>query len=282
MDTLKGLIVVVTGAGRGVGKAIALEAAAHGASVACLARSSDEIQATADEIEQSGGTAIAVTTDICDATATEHAAQTVQDRLGPADVLINNAGSFYGLGPVHTVDPQVWWQDIAINLQGTFLASRAFLPHMLDRDSGIIITMSGGGAGNPLPNGSGYASSKAAVLRFTECLAAELVDTNVYAYTMSPGFVRTRLTEHHVFSEDGRRYLPSMKHHFDGDKEYPPDKAAALAVRLCRLRCRALSGRLIGLSDDVDALEAAADVIADSNGGTLRVVPFTERPQDIR
>ena len=275
MAVLDGLVVLVTGAGRGVGRAISFAVAESGAAVACLARTAPEIERTADDIRAAGGKALPVTADACDRQQVERAVEQVADDLGPVDVLINNAGSFYALGPVAEVDPEAWWRDVSINLLGTFLPTRAVLPGMLERNSGIVITMTGGGAAGPLANGTGYASSKAAVLRFTDCLAAELADTDVHTYVMSPGFVRTSLTEHHVFSEAGRKYLPMMEGSFDGEKQYPPDKAAALAVRLCRLRCKALCGRHVGPDDDVDALERDAGRIAEADALVLRTRPWT-------
>lgn len=262
---------IVTGAGRGIGKAIALALAENDWAVACLARTETEIREVADEIRSKTGRACHCPTDICDRAQVQRSVKQVRETLGPIDVLINNAGSFYALGPVAEVDADKWWRDVTINYLGTFHCCQAVLPHMIERRMGRIITMTGGGTGNPLPFGSGYASSKAAVARFTECLAHEVIDHNVYVYAMSPGFVRTRLTEHHVFSEEGQKYLPMMKGSFDGDAHYPPDKAAAFAVFLAGLECRSLSGRIVGVGMDPDTLLAEADDVAAEDRCQLRI-----------
>ncbi|MBN1344721.1 MAG: SDR family oxidoreductase [Phycisphaerae bacterium] len=262
---------VVTGAGRGIGKAMSLALAERGWAVACVARTETEIRQVADQIRNAGGRAGHYPTDICDLAKVRQSVAQIQDELGPIDVLINNAGSFYALGPVAEVDADKWWRDVTINSLGTFNCCQAVLPHMIERRSGRIVTLTGGGTGNPLPFGSGYASSKAAVARFTECLAHEVIDHDVYVYAMSPGFVRTRLTEHHVFSDEGQKYLPMMKGSFDGDKQYPPDKAAAMAVFLAELKSRPLAGRILSAGTDTDKLLAEAQDIADTDRLQLRI-----------
>jgi len=262
---------IVTGAGRGIGKAMALALAERGWSVACLARTESEITQVAERIRKQGGRACHCAADICDRAQVRRAVDQVLAEFGQIDVLINNAGSFYALGPVAEVDPDKWWQDIRINYLGTFNGCQAVLPHMLERKTGRIITLTGGGTGNPLPFGSGYASSKAAAARFTECLAHEVIDHGIYVYAMGPGFVRTRLTEYHVFSSEGQTYLPMMKGSFDGDKPFPPDKAAALAVFLASLESRPLSGRILSAGMDTDKLLAEADQIAADDRYQLRI-----------
>jgi len=262
---------IVTGAGRGIGKAMSLALADNGTAVACVARTEGEISQVAERIRDAGGRAGHYATDICDLAQVRGTVDRVLGDFGRIDVLINNAGSFYALGPVVEVDAEKWWQDVTINLLGTFNCCQAVLPHMIERKTGRIITLTGGGTGNPLPFGSGYASSKAAVARFTECLAHEAIDHGVYVYGMGPGLVRTRLTEYHVFSAEGQKYLPMMKGSFDGEDRYPPDKAAALAVFLAGLECRALSGRLLSAGMDTDELLAQADDIAAEDRHQLRI-----------
>ncbi len=262
---------IVTGAGRGIGKAMSLALAERGYAVGCLSRTETEISQVAEEIRAQGGRACHCATDICEREQVRRAVERVLEAFGRIDVLINNAGSFYALGPVAEVDPDKWWRDVTINFLGTFNCCQAVLPHMLERKAGRIINLTGGGTGNPLPFGSGYASSKAAVARFTECLAHEVIDQGIYVYAMGPGLVRTRLTEHHVFSEEGQTYLPMMKGSFDGDKTYPPDKAAALAVFLADLENKALSGRLMSAGMDTDKLLAEADDIAAADRCQLRI-----------
>jgi len=250
---------------------MALALADRGWAVACLARTAGEVASAAEEIRSNGGRACHCTADICRRDQVRDAVDYVLGEFGQVDVLVNNAGSFYALGPVAEVDADTWWRDVSINLLGTFNCCQVVLPHMIERKTGRIITLTGGGTGNPLPFGSGYASSKAAIARFTECLAGEVIDAGIYVYAMSPGFVRTRLTEHHVFSEKGKKYLPTMQGSFDGDKQYPPDKAAAFAVFLAGLESRPLSGRMLGCQMDPEQLLADADDIAAADRCQLRI-----------
>src|SRR5579862_7954057 len=172
MGALNERTAIVTGAGRGIGRAIAERLAAEGAKVALAARSSEEIDSVAGAIRRAGGTAVAVPTDVTDRSAVEALIRTAEAELGPLDLLVNNAGSFYALGPVWEAEPEKWWTDVTINLYGVFLGCRTVLPGMISRDRGRIINLIGGGTGNPFPSGSGYGSSKAAVMRLTECLHA--------------------------------------------------------------------------------------------------------------
>ena len=272
-SSLKDQIVVVTGGGRGIGRAICLAIAELGATVVPVARTLEEIESTQALILEREGQALAIQADITDESAVEAMATRVVREFGRVDVLINNAGSCYALGPVAELEPAAWWKDVSINLLGTFLPCHFLLPTMIEAQRGKIITMLGGGAGNPFPYGTGYASSKAAVVRFTDCLAAEVREHGIAVICMSPGFVRTRMTEYTVFSEAGKRYQPAMQGSFNGDKEYPPDHAAALAADLCRLDLMPLSGRYVQPGDDVQALLAQADEIVSADRRSLRLIP---------
>ena len=273
MSTLTDQVIVVTGGGRGIGRAICLTLGEAGATVVPVARTRAEIEETADLIRTAGGRALAVAADLTAATQVQAMAGHVLSELGRVDVLLANAGSFYALGPVAEVNPENWWRDVEINLLGTFLPCRYLLPAMLAVGRGKVITMLGGGTGNPLPYGSGYASSKAAVVRFTECLAHEVREAGIAVVGMSPGFVRTRITEYHVLSEEGKRYLPGMAQLFDDEAEYPPDQAAAVARWLCEHDLMPLTGRYMGVGDDLDALLASAEEIVAQDRRTLRLIP---------
>src|SRR4051812_14018150 len=124
---MTGQVAVVTGAGRGIGRAIALRFGAEGAKVALTARSADQIESAAAEIRAAGGTAEAVSADVTDRGVVERMVGRVEERLGPVDVLVNNAGSFYAIGPSWEVDPEAWWRDVTINVEGVFLCCRAAL-----------------------------------------------------------------------------------------------------------------------------------------------------------
>jgi len=260
---LKDKVVIVTGAGSGVGRALALEFGACGARVVCAARRIDRIQETAAAITANGGTALAVRADVTDIIQVEHMVSQSLDAFGQIDVLFNNAGSFGAIGPVWEVDPELWWHDVTVNLRSTMLCCRAVLPHMLKRDSGILINMAGG---NQIPGGTGYSCSKVAVARFTELLARELKHeaSSVLAFLMGPGFVHTEMTDIQIETPEGQKWLPSSKDAFDRGQDRPPEDCARATMELIRVACPELSGGAFEPNTDFDKVlrEAKQD-----NGG---------------
>ena len=272
MPELTGQVAIVTGAGRGIGRAIAEAFAAEGARVGLAARSADQLEAVAEAIGAAGGTALVLPVDVTDRQAVETMVRRVEEELGPVDVLVNNAGSFYALGPVWEVEPAKWWRDVTINLNGLFLCCHAVLQGMVGRNRGRILNMIGGGTGNPFPNGSGYASSKAAVMRLTECLAQELRQTEkaVAVFAMGPGLVRTALTEHQLESPEGQQWMPQIRTMFEEGRNVPPTRAAALAVALAGGRFDRLAGRCFGVGDNLEEILARQDEILRKDQKTLR------------
>ena len=239
---LRDKTVIVTGAGRGVGRALAIAFGAEGARVVCAARREAEIAETARLVDAAGGTGLAITCDVTDREQTEALAARTLAAYGQIHVLFNNAGSFSGLGGVWEVDPEVWWRDVEVNLRGSMLCSRAVLPHMMDRGEGIIINMRGG---EHIPGGSGYSSSKVAVSRLTELMAKEQEReaSGVVVIGMGPGFVRTEMTEKQLTDPQGRKWLPSSQAAIDAGRDKPPEACAAAAVALIRLACPGINGR---------------------------------------
>ncbi len=264
MGSYSGQVVVVTGAGRGIGRAIAEAFAAEGAAVALLARSGGQLRDAAEAIRRSGGAALAVPTDVTDADAVRAAFDAARVELGTPDLLVNNAGSFSAIGPVWEVDPERWWRDVTTNLRGVFLCFREALRGMVELARGRVINVIGGGTGSPFPHGSGYASSKAAVMRLTECAAAELREagSRVAVFAMGPGLVRTDLTEYQVRSAEGQRWMPRIQALFREGKDVPPTRAAALALALGSGRFDRLAGRCFGVGEDLEeTLGQEADIL---------------------
>ena len=225
MAELKGTVAAVTGAGRGIGREIALHQARGGAKVAVLARTAREVEETASLINGEGGRAIAIPVDLVDRPGVEDAFHRIAAELGAIDLLVNNHGSFRAFGPLWECNPEVWWQDVEINLRGTFHTCRVAAPAMLARGKGRIVNLVGGGTGNSFPHGSGYASSKAAIMRFTECLNDTTKDGGVLAFAVDPGLVRTSMTERQLFSEAGKAYLPNLQGLFESGVNLPPSRA---------------------------------------------------------
>ncbi|RWX21588.1 SDR family NAD(P)-dependent oxidoreductase [Rhizobium leguminosarum] len=270
MTRLKHSVAVVTGGGRGIGREIALWQAREGAKVAVLARTATEIEETVSLIEDEGGQAIAVTTDVTQYSAVENAFARIASEFGQVDTLVNNHGSFQAFGPIWECDPVAWWRDVEINLQGTFHTSRTACSTMLARGRGRIINLVGGGTGNSFPHGSGYASSKAAIMRLTECLNDTTIAHGVRAFAVDPGLVRTDMTEKQLFSEAGKTYLPAIQQLFDDGIDIHPSRAALLIADIAAGRFDVLAGRLLRGVDDRDVLEKEMDALAEADGRALR------------
>ena len=269
---LAGEIAVVTGAGRGIGRAIALMQAKEGAKLALLARTAAEIEDVAKTIASEGGTARAYRLDIVDLDAVTKTFAAIERDLGPVGLLTNNAGAFTAFGPIWTVDPTSWRRDVETNIFGTFNCCRAALPGMIARRRGRIINMTGGGTARSFPNGSGYATSKAGLLRFTECVSDTLAGTGVLVFAMDPGLVRTAMTELQLTSEAGQKYLTDIPRLFDISVDVPPTLAARLSVEIGAGRFDRLAGRmLMAARGDHDLGEAEIDRVVAADLRSLRV-----------
>ncbi|MFN3650915.1 MAG: SDR family NAD(P)-dependent oxidoreductase [Armatimonadota bacterium] len=265
---------IVTGAGRGVGRSIALALARGGWRVALLARTAEQLEAVAAEARSAGaGASLPLTADVTDPAAWAAAVEAVEQELGPAELLVNNAGTFSAIGPLWEADPDAWWADVTVSLRGVQLGCRAVLPGMLARGRGRIVNVVGGGTFAPFPHGSGYAAGKAAVMRVTETLAAELeeVGSAVAVFAISPGLVRTRLTERQLTTPEGQRWMRRTREMFERGRDQPPERAGELVVALASGRFDRLAGRFFAASDDLETLLADEEEIRRKDRRTLRM-----------
>ncbi len=190
---LAGQVAVVTGAGRGIGRAAALALSRAGAAVILAARSADEIISVADAIKHEGGKALAIPTDVSDLAQVDHLLVLTMRAYGRVDILVNNAAVVRPIGKVWETGPMAWGKTLAINVLGPYLCSRAVLPHMIERNSGRIINVSSGAADHDIEGASAYCASKAALERFGSTLALELKETNIRVTTFRPGIVDTHM-----------------------------------------------------------------------------------------
>jgi NAD(P)-dependent dehydrogenase (short-subunit alcohol dehydrogenase family) len=158
---------VITGGGRGIGRMLAQALARAGAAVGLIARSGRELAETVRLVEACGGTAAAAGADVTDEQAAAEAIATLVSRLGPVDLLVNNAGVSGPVGDAWLVDPGGWWRAVEINLRGVFLCSRAVLPDMAARGTGRIVNITSQAGVYRWPQVSAYSVSKAAVIKFT-------------------------------------------------------------------------------------------------------------------
>ena len=250
-ELLKGKVAIVTGGGRGIGRAIALALTHAGCAVAVAARTANEIEQTTALLRGNGGEALAITADVSRPADVEGLVARTLESFGRVDILVNNSGMQGAIGPLVENDPDLWIQTINVNLVGTFLCSRAVLPGMMKRRSGKIINLSGGGATAPRPHFSAYAASKAAVVRLTECLAEEVREYNIQVNAIAPGAVNTRMLEQTLAAgaQAGEKALAEARRQTETGGT-SAEHAAALAVFLASDASRCLTGKLISAPHD--------------------------------
>lgn len=191
MQELKGQCAIITGASRGIGAATAIEMAANGMHVVLAARSINDCERVADEINSNGGKATSVA---CDVSRYDHLQKAVAHAIshfGRLDVLVNNAGTIDPIAYLADSDPEGWANVVDINLKGVYFGIRAVLPIMKDQNSGVIVNISSGAATNALAGWSHYCATKAGVLALTQCVHKEYADHGVRCIGMSPGTVAT-------------------------------------------------------------------------------------------
>jgi NAD(P)-dependent dehydrogenase (short-subunit alcohol dehydrogenase family) len=256
MPALKGKTAIITGAGRGIGKRLAIAFAAEGAQVGLVSRTLPELHMTHMEIGHAGGASVVVPADVSDYAQVERAAEAVRRAFGPIDILINAAGVQGPIGPTASIDPRAWQEAIAVNLIGSFHCCRAVLQEMIARRSGKIINISGGGASNSRPFFSGYAASKAGLVRFTETLADEVAEHNIQVNALAPGATYTAMTDQVL--QAGERAGDKALEEARATRQtrgVPPEKQISLALFLVSQRSNHISGKLISVHDDWRRLE---------------------------
>ena len=196
MTSMHGRVALVTGGGRGIGRATALELARRGADVAVAARNAGEIEEVAAAIRAQGRRTLAVPVDLSDAHATRGLAATVEQALGPVAILVNNAGVVGPFGASWELDPLEWKRALQINLVAPFVLSHALLPGMVAAGWGRIVNVSSGAAQTPFARFGAYSTAKAGLDMLTRQLAAELAGTGIAVTAVYPGIVDTAMPAH--------------------------------------------------------------------------------------
>jgi len=254
--TIRGQGVLITGAGRGIGKRLAIGFAAAGANVGLLGRSQPELDLAKLEIEHAGGTALRIRADVRDPEQMCTAVDRMKTAFGGVQVLIAAAAIQGPIGPFIDARPKMWNEVVETNLFGVVNACRAVLPHMLERRSGKILILSGGGAASVRPFFSAYATSKAGVVRFAETLAEEVRDWNVQVNCMAPGGTYTHMTDEIIQAGEraGQKEVDAAEQvRLTGGTS--PEKQIQLALFLASERSNHISGKLIHVNDDWKRLE---------------------------
>jgi 3-oxoacyl-[acyl-carrier protein] reductase len=206
MADLAGRVAIVTGAGRGTGRAIALALAGQRMRVVAGARSAVEVERVAAQIRAGGVEAEAVTADVRDPEGAQALAERALDRWGRIDTLVNNAG-VGGNGPVETLSLEVWHRCLDTNLTGSFLCSQAVLPTMRSQGGGQIIMISSGAGRQGYANMAAYCASKFGLLGFAQALAQEVSDADVKVCTIFPGSILTGFGSSRAAPRPGAKYL---------------------------------------------------------------------------
>jgi 3-oxoacyl-[acyl-carrier protein] reductase len=208
MDTvqpLSGQVAVVTGAGRGIGAAIARKLASLGATTVLCGRTKETLDATAQTILETGGKVEVIPCDVTILHQLEYAAARVASTFGRLDILVNNAGVGGFNEPLHNMAPEEWDRILNTNLRGVYFAIHAFAPLMIRAYSGHIINISSLAGKNALPNGAAYAASKWGLNGLTYSVAEELRQHNIRVAAVCPGSTETELSPH--AGKDPRKML---------------------------------------------------------------------------
>jgi 3-oxoacyl-[acyl-carrier protein] reductase len=260
---LAGQVALVSGAGRGIGRELALGLAAAGARVGLVGRTRAPLDAVLRECAAIGARAVAVPADVADRDRARGAVDTVVRDLGPVDLLVTNAGLRERTAATPwEADPDDWWRVVETNLWGTFLLDRLVLPAMVGRGAGRVLHVGSGMGQRANPDWSAYAVSKAAVSRLTDSLAAALDGTGVTVLEVSPGLVRTDMTETMWGPPDEQAWNPAQR-------------VVDLAVRFAAGELDSLHGRFVHAArDDVDRLLRVAADLRAADARTLRLRTF--------
>jgi NAD(P)-dependent dehydrogenase (short-subunit alcohol dehydrogenase family) len=273
---LRGTVAVISGGGRGVGRLMAVELARAGAVVGLLARSGDELATVAAEIEGSGGTAATAACDVSDPQAAAVAVAELARRLGPASLLINNAGISGPAGQLWDVSPAEWWQAIEVNIGGAFTLTRLLLPDMIAVGRGRVVNVTSNAGVYRWPLMSAYAASKAALIKLTETLAAETRPHGVPVFSVDPGLLPIGLAETALSSRAGPQTPEGqvfgwIRDQLNSGHGTDPAKTVRLILALAAGQCDRLSGRHLSASDDLDVLLSQIDRIERDDLHTLRL-----------
>ena len=254
---LNGQVAIVTGAGRGFGRAIAQRLAAEGAAVTVTARTGAQLAEAVVEIEAAGGRAHAVAADVTNRADVARVVRESRDRFGPITLVVSNAGVPDPFGPLWEIDPDRWWEAQALHIRAPVLFMREVLPAMVEARAGRFILVSAKATRIVARNLSAYCVGKAAQVRLARQAAYEGREHNVSVFAIDPGFVFTTLAEQTMNSPDAQRWLPGMverlRERKDSSDTRDLGRCAQRCVDLASGRYDALSGNYFELDDDLPA-----------------------------
>jgi NAD(P)-dependent dehydrogenase (short-subunit alcohol dehydrogenase family) len=262
MPILSDSAAVVTGAGRGIGRAIAERLAADGASVTLLARTAAEIEVVADGIVARGGRALALVADVTDRSTVNSTIAAAVRRFGPLSVLVNNAGTPGPYGPIGVADPDEWWSSQKLHQFAPLLSMSAVIPSMQQRGGGRIINIVSSAATIPIAHLSAYAVGKCAALRLTETVDLEQRANGIRAFALQPGTIVTDMARSTMHSAQAARWIPEGVAMLNArtPRESAADlmRCTALVAAIAAGQYDALAGRYLDINWDFDVLAREA------------------------
>lgn len=254
---LEGQVVLITGGGRGFGKAIAQRLAAEGAAVVITSRTQSELNQTVSEIQAAGGRAFAVGGDVTSPKDVVRVVHAAKEHFGPVTLLVNNAGIPGPFAPTWDANPEEWWFAQEVHTRAFFMFVRGVLPSMIERRMGRIIAVSAIASYRVDFAMSAYCVGKTSQNRLVQFVAAEVKEFGVSTFAIDPGFVITELAEITMRDAGAQRWKADMIEHLKARKTDPNssadlDRCAQRCVDLASGRYDELTGSYIELNDNLD------------------------------
>lgn len=244
MMDLKETVAIVTGGGTGLGAATARELADNGAKVVVCGRTLENLEEVADGIRASGGKAAGIAADITNYDQTSRVVQFARETFGHPNILINNAGQIDPIGKFLDTSPEVWTQNIMVNLIGVQNAVKAMLRDQSDFSESVIVNISTGAARVPREGWSAYCCAKAAVAMFTQHLHSEYGETGLRVMGYIPGFVDTVMQE--KIRASGINEISRMTR----EEMTPPERPAKVIAFLCSREAEEYAGQELSFQDE--------------------------------
>lgn len=254
MAVLNGHNALVTGGGRGIGRALALKLAELGANVVVTARSKDEINAVADEVRALGVKALAIPADVANYADVERVITQATDDLGTIDIIINNAGTTGAIDRIENTDPEMWATTQMVNIVGAYNVIRATVAGMLDKGWGRVVNIgSGAGLGTGMPRMGAYSVSKAALDMLSRSAASELGERGVLVNSVYPGVVETVMTRGVSQTPTAGPVADRFNKMFEEGSMLTPEQSADLIIGVL---FSDKNGEVLDVRDDGEALKS--------------------------